>query len=139
MGNNLRALWNSYFFAVLPRVATFAGFHLRDFGHVVGIDVINGLTCSIFLLLLPLFFVLLLVQTRQVANGESEQKQLGLAGRIDRKALFSLDCLSWSSLYLHIIIYLRLILYFLPIGLIWDCNELSFGGPLVSQLLMVMI
>lgn len=35
--------------------------------------------------------------------------------------------------------FLRLLLYFVPIGLIWDCNELAYGGPLASQLLAVMV
>jgi hypothetical protein len=47
--------------------------------------------------------------------------------------------LQWSNIYLPCMNYLRLFLYFFPIGLVWNCQELSYGGPIASQFLMVMI
>lgn len=71
MVKNLRPLWNSYFFAIFPRVATFTGLHLRDFGHAPGIDTINGITCALLLLVMVFYLVMLFVQTNQIKSQAS--------------------------------------------------------------------
>lgn len=63
---------------------------------------------------------------------------MGLVGRIDYWREFDLDCFEWSSLYFPCMSYIRLIVYCLPIGLFWDCHEMSYGAPLVAQLFWVM-
>lgn len=35
--------------------------------------------------------------------------------------------------------YFRLVIYFLPIGLSWDFYYASFGGAIISQLLIMMM
>jgi hypothetical protein len=87
LASNLRPTWNAYFMAVLPRVATLTGLHLRDFGHGAAMDAVNGITCALLFLALAVFFLLLFVQTRRAVGGqtEAEKKQLGLVDRIDSR------------------------------------------------------
>jgi hypothetical protein len=63
---NLRPIWNSYYFAIFPRVATFTGLHWRLVGVGAGYDVLNGFVCSILSLLIIFYFIVLILQTRRV-------------------------------------------------------------------------
>lgn len=85
LASNLRPAANGYFMAVLPRVLTLTGLHLRDFGHGAPMDTFNGITCALLLLAIAAFFILLFLQTRRVvaAQTEEERTQLGLVSRID--------------------------------------------------------
>jgi hypothetical protein len=61
-----RPMWNGYFLAILPRVATFSGFHIRMLEG--GSGAINGLaSCCIFLLFI-FFFIILLLQIRLISS-----------------------------------------------------------------------
>lgn len=60
----LRPLWNAYFFAILPRVATFGGLHCRLTEGGYGIANIIG--SAVVGVLLIFFFVQLLVQIRRI-------------------------------------------------------------------------
>jgi hypothetical protein len=62
----LRPVWNGYFFAILPRVATFTGLHWRLVGVGAGFDAVNGILCSVFSALIVFYFIALLVQTRRI-------------------------------------------------------------------------
>ena len=126
--------------AVLPRVTTLTGLHLRDFGHGAAVDTINGITCGLLLVGIAIFFVLLLFQTRRAIDSRSEVErgEMGLVSRIDSWREFDLDCLQWSSLYFPCMSYLKVVVYCLPIGLFWDCNELSYGAPMTAQFFWVM-
>lgn len=42
-------------------------------------------------------------------------------------------------LYYPLMNYFRLLIFFLPIGMSYDLYYSGFGGPLLSQLLMMMI
>jgi hypothetical protein len=42
-------------------------------------------------------------------------------------------------LYYPVMNYLRLMFFFLPIGAAYDLYYISFGGPIISQLFMMMI
>ena len=63
----LRAKWNGYFFAILPRVVTFTGLHWRGIGLGTAMDALNGLTCTLLMLLLVFYIVMLIIQTRKLA------------------------------------------------------------------------
>ena len=65
--------------------------------------------------------------------------EIGLASRIDYKKNFEFDCLQYSMLYYPVMNYLRLMFFFLPIGAAYDLYYVSFGGPILSQLFMMMI
>lgn len=61
----VRPVWNGYFFAILPRVATFTGLHWRLIGTGSGYDILNETFCGIFSGLMVFYFIALLVQIRQ--------------------------------------------------------------------------
>ena len=73
ISKRLRPVWNNYFMAIMPRVATLTGLHLRDFGHGAALDSINGISCSLILVAFMTFFILLLLQTRQAVQAHSEE------------------------------------------------------------------
>lgn len=59
--------------------------------------------------------------------------------RIKYEEDFSFDCISWRNIYYPCMNYIRLFVYFLPIGLIWDCKELTYGAPIASQFLILIM
>lgn len=67
----LRAKWNGYFFAILPRVVTFTGLHWRGLGLGSAMDALNGITCTLLMLLMVFFLVMLIIQTRKIACRQS--------------------------------------------------------------------
>jgi hypothetical protein len=88
----MRPVWNGYFFAILPRVATFTGIHWRLINTGIGYDTLNATVCGIFSGLMVFYFIALLVQSRQ-ANALMERrwdaaKSLGVVRRIDLKKDF---------------------------------------------------
>lgn len=140
LASKLQPKINGFIMAVLPRLATLTGLHLRDFGHGAAVDTINGITCGLLLVGMAIFFLLLLLQTRRAVASKSEEErvQMGLVSRIDSGRDFDLDCFQWSTLYFPCMNFLRLVVYCLPIGLFWDCNELSYGAPMAAQFFWVM-
>lgn len=62
----LRPVWNGYFFAILPRVATFTGLHWRLVGVEAGYDLLNGMVCGVLSGLIVFYFVALVMQTRRI-------------------------------------------------------------------------
>jgi hypothetical protein len=71
LADKLRPKINGFIMAVLPRVATLTGLHLRDFDHGAAVDSINGITCGLLMLGIGLFFSLLLLQTRRAVITKS--------------------------------------------------------------------
>lgn len=137
----LRGLWNGCFMALLPRVATFTGFHFRMISGAA--DIVNILVCGLLCLIYVIFFIQLLLHTRKINSKleyiEGSRFDLGLASRIDHRQQFEFDCLNYSMLYYPLMNYFRLLLFFVPIGASYDMHYMGFGGPLFSQLLMMMI
>jgi hypothetical protein len=138
----LRPVWNGYFFAILPRVATFTGLHWRLVGVGAGYDVINGAVCGLLSGVIVFYFIALLVQSRR-ANSKVERLEdgaegLGLVRRIDIRRDFEFDCLRYSAIYFPCMNYLRVVAYCLPIGLCWDYYYLSYGGAITAQLGILM-
>lgn len=72
MASNLRAIWNGYFFAILPRVATFTGLHWRLIGIGAGFDALNIIVCITLTAVIVFFFIMLIIQTRRI-NEKPEQ------------------------------------------------------------------
>ena len=64
----LRPVWNGYFFAILPRVATFTGLHWRLVGVGAGYDGINGTVCGVLSAAMLFYFIALIVQTRRASS-----------------------------------------------------------------------
>jgi hypothetical protein len=142
MAGCLRPVWNGYFFAILPRVATFTGLHWRLVGVGAGYDAINATVCGVLSGAMLFFFIALIVQTRR-ANSKVERIEegvaaIGLMRRIDVRRDFEFDCLRYSALYFPCMNFLRVIGYFLPIGLFWDYYYLSYGGAIMGQLFILM-
>lgn len=134
-------MWNCFFMAILPRLATFAGLHIRMV--LTTQDVMNGLICSILLLGFVFFFIQFLLHIRKINTNiqyiEQTRLELGLANRINHLKEFEFDCLRYSILYYPLMNYVRLLIFFIPIGSCWDIYYASYGGVIVSQLLMMMI
>ena len=135
----LRAMWNGLFIAFLPRIATFTGIHLRLSEQ----NPVNGVFAAAFLAAFVFFFIALLLQIRNINSKieylEESKMEIGLASRIDINLPFQFDCLSYSILYYPIMIYLRLLAFFLPLGAAYDVYYFSFGGPILSQLVITML
>lgn len=60
----LRGLWNGVFLALLPRIATFTGFHVRMIHGSE--DIINIIFCALLCLLYIFFFIQLLLHIRGI-------------------------------------------------------------------------
>lgn len=142
MAANLRPIWNGFFFAIAPRVATFTGLHWRLVGANGGFDALNGIVCSVMSAVLVFYFIALLIQTRRVNEKverlEEGAEALGLVKRIDIKKNFEFDCIRFAAIYVPCLNYLKVLLYCLPIGFFWDYYYLSYGGPITAQLLIIM-
>ena len=65
--------------------------------------------------------------------------KIGLVSRIAYDKTFQFDCLKYSMMYYPVMNYLRLLIYFVPIGAGWDVLYASYGGPIAAQLFIVMI
>lgn len=72
LASKLRPKINGFIMAILPRVATLTGLHLRDFSHGPAVDSMNGITCGLLILSIGFFFILLLLQTRRTIISKSE-------------------------------------------------------------------
>ena len=70
---------------------------------------------------------------------DESRNEIGLVTRIDYKHDFEFDCLKFSNLYYPVMNYLRLLLFFIPIGASYDFSYASFGGVILSQLLYIML
>lgn len=137
----MRPRWNALFMALFPRLATFAGFHFRMISSTE--DIMNGIICSVLGLLFIAYFIQLLLQIRRINSKieyiDDSRMEIGLVSRINFKKEFEFDCLKYSMLYYPLMTYLRLMLFFLPIGASYDFYYFSFGGAIISQLFMMMI
>jgi hypothetical protein len=65
--------------------------------------------------------------------------KIGLVSRIDYMKEFNFDCLRYSMLYYPLMVYIRLLFFFIPIGASYDFYYCSFAGPIFSQFFMMMI
>ena len=131
---------NGLMLALLPQLATFSGFHIRMLDG--SSKVINGIgSVSIFTVFL-VFFIFLLIQIRGIISKieyiEDTRYERGLASRLDHHEDFQFDCLSFNMLYHPLLNYLRLLIFFIPIGAGYDIRYVCFGGAIFSQLFIVM-
>ena len=69
---------------------------------------------------------------------DESRNEIGLVTRLDYKNDFEFDCLQFSNLYYPLMNYMRLLVFFIPIGASYDFAYASFGGVIVSQLLYIM-
>lgn len=67
MAANLRPIWNGYYFAIFPRLATFTGLHWRTLGSG-NYDVINGISCALLSGVFIFYFISLIIQTKTIKN-----------------------------------------------------------------------
>ena len=140
MKTALRPVMNGLMLALLPQLGTFAGFHIRMLDG--SMKVVNGFGAVVIFILFVVFFVFLLLQTRGIISKfeyiEDTRYEIGLASRLDYNEDFQFDCLSFNMLYHPLINYLRLLLFFVPIGAGYEIYYVSFGGAIISQLFIVM-
>lgn len=83
---SLNSIWNAYFFAILPRIATFTGIHWRLIGVGANYDVVNGIFCGVTTALMVFFFIAMIVQIKNITGKSSDTeidiKKLGVVTRI---------------------------------------------------------
>jgi hypothetical protein len=65
---SLNSIWNAFFFAILPRIATFTGLHWRLIGVGASYDITNGIFCGVTSALMIFFFIALIVQIKRVTE-----------------------------------------------------------------------
>jgi hypothetical protein len=126
----------------MPRILTFSSFSVR----YVSIDSFEGIfypaVAIVFILIYIVYFVQLVLQIRRINQKveyiDESRNEIGLVTRISYKHDFEFDCLKFSNLYYPVMNYLRLLLFFVPIGASYDFSYASFGGVIISQLLYIM-
>jgi hypothetical protein len=66
INTKIRPLWNVFFVAILPRIATFTGFHIRMIQDTTSTSITNGIFCTIFCIAFIFFFIQLIVHIRRI-------------------------------------------------------------------------
>ena len=135
--SKLRCRWNGFFMGILPRVATITTLHMSAGGA-------GSIVVSVILLILIIaFWIQLFLHLRWVVAKPDamldRSRRVGLLGRIELRERFEFDCLEWSNVYYPLMNYTRLLLYFLVLGVSPSSVYFSYAGPILSQLLILMI
>lgn len=68
---NLNSIWNAFFLAILPRIATFTGLHWRLIGVGAEYDISNGIFCGVTSGLMLFFFISMIVQIKRITQKTS--------------------------------------------------------------------
>lgn len=83
---SLNSIWNAFFLAILPRIATFTGIHWRLISVGANYDIVNGIFCGATTALMVFFFVAMIVQIKKItaktSDTEEDIKKLGVVTRI---------------------------------------------------------
>jgi hypothetical protein len=83
---SLNSIWNAFFLAILPRIATFTGIHWRLIGVGANYDIVNGIFCAVTTALMVFFFIAMIVQIKKITGKSSDTEldiqKLGVVTRI---------------------------------------------------------
>ena len=135
--SRLRCRWNGFFIGILPRLATLSTLHLTSDGKE------SMITFVILAVLIIAFWIQLFIHLRWVVAKpsciEDRSHKVGLLTRIQIRKNFKFDCLKWSNIYFPIMNYTRFLIYFLIIGANQLSTFLPYAGPILSQLIILMI